>query len=88
MTDEHGDLCACFDCEDERAAYRGPDPWELLREAALGFAHELPEVVQELVLDCDVHELMEAAHDAYTALLGEGKPAAAAAVLEEVEAQC
>ena len=84
----HGRHCRCCDCENERTRYRTPRPWRQLRDAALGYAHELPEVVEYLL---DRHEpgaVLDAARDAHDALVRAGEHAAARSLAEEVEAQC
>lgn len=84
MNARHRNPCACLDCEDERSAYRGPAPSELLRTAALGFPHELGEAVTYLVDGHEDGEVREAAREAHVKLTRDGEHAAARALAAEM----
>lgn len=86
---EHGPTCPCLDCaEDRERTTRCPALWEQLRDAAEGRTHDVADVVEWALETHGAPEVIDAARDAYRWLTDDDQTDAAAALAEEVNAQC
>lgn len=85
----HPDPCTCPGCyELTEAEAHAPELWEELYAAALGYSHEVAEVVAYLLDYTDVGDVLDAAREAQSELERDGNDYAARLLAEEVNAQC